>query len=118
GSNGGSNPYWVANRNLSEQFINRVLSYASLTYNFSKKLSLMGRSAFETSSSYYETRFYNDTYIIAQNGEFTTNNSHFYDWNSDFLLTYKDRISDRFKYNISVGGNNRQVRANAVNTVN
>src|SRR5690606_21009049 len=45
-------------------------------------------------------------------------NSHFYDWNSDFLLTYKDRISDRFKYNISVGGNNRQVRANAVNTVN
>jgi len=118
GSNGGSNPYWVANRNLTEQFSNRVLSYASLTYNFTDKLSLMARSAFETSSTYQETRFYNDTYIIAQNGEYSTQNSHFYDWNSDFLLSYKDQISENFKYSLNAGGNNRQVNGRSVSTDN
>lgn len=118
GSNGGANPYWVTNRNLSEQFTNRILSYASLTYNFTDKLSLMARSAFETSSTYQETRFYNDTYIIAQNGAYTTQNSHFYDWNTDFLLSYNDEISENLKYSLNVGGNNRQVNGRSVSTDN
>ena len=118
GSNGGANPYWVVNRNLSEQFVNRILSYASLTYNFTDKLSLMGRSAFETSSSYQETRFYNDTYIIAQNGEYTTQNTHFYDWNTDFLLSYNDQFSENLKYSLNAGGNNRQVNGRSVSTDN
>lgn len=118
GSNGGSNPYWVANRNLSEQFTNRILSYGSLTYHFTDHLSLMARSAFETSANYAETRFYNDTYIIAQNGEYTTQNTHFYDWNSDFLLSYNGEISENLTYNINAGGNNRQVNGRTVNTTN
>lgn len=118
GSNGGSNPYWVARRNLTEQFNNRILSYASLTYNFTSKLSLMARSAFETSSSYRETRFYNDTYIIAQKGEYRTANLQDYDWNSDFLLSYNDQIGEHWKYNVNFGGNIRKVNGHAVNTVN
>lgn len=118
GSNGGSNPYWVARRNLTEQFTNRILSYGSLTYNFTDKLSLMARSAFETSSSYKETRFYNDTYIIAQNGEYRTDNTHDYDWNSDFLLSYNDQISEHWKYSINAGGNIRKVSGHSVSTVN
>ena len=118
GANGGANPYWVANRNLTEQFTNRFLSYASLTYNFTKKLSLMARSAFETSATYEETRFYNDTYVIAQNGEYETLNTHFYDWNTDFLLSYNDKISESLKYNLNFGGNDRQVKGRSGNTVN
>lgn len=118
GSNGGSNPYWVARRNLTEQFTNRILSYGSLTYNFTEKLSLMARSAFETSSSYKETRFYNDTYIIAQNGEYRVDNAQNYDWNSDFLLSYNDKISDDWKYSINAGGNVRKVDGHTVGTVN
>lgn len=118
GSNGGSNPYWVARRNLTEQFTNRILSYGSLTYNFTDKLSLMARSAFETSSSYKETRFYNDTYIIAQKGEYRTDNGQSYDWNSDFLLSYNDQISEHWKYSINAGGNIRKVNGNSVSTVN
>lgn len=118
GSNGGSNPYWVARRNLTEQFTNRILSYASLTYNFTEKLSLMARSAFETSSSYHETRFYNDTYIIAQNGEYRTQNLQDYDWNTDFLISYNDQISEDWKYSINAGGNNRKVSGHSVSTVN
>lgn len=118
GANGGANPYWVVNRNLTEQFTNRILSYASLTYNFTDKLSLLGRSAFETSASYEETRFSNDTYVIAQNGEYETLNTHFYDWNTDFLLSYNDEISESLKYNLNFGGNNRQVNARSVRTIN
>ena len=118
GSNGGSNPYWVARRNLTEQFTNRILSYGSLAYNFTEKLSLMARSAFETSSSYQETRFYNDTYIIAQNGEYRTQNSQDYDWNTDFLLSYNDQISKDWKYSINAGGNIRKVSGHSVSTVN
>ena len=118
GANGGSNPYWVANRNLSEQFTNRLLSYASLTYNFTDKLSLLVRTAFETAEISTETRFYNDTYIIAQNGEYSTNNAHSYDWNTDFLVSYSNRISDDLTYNINAGGNNRQVLGGEIITNN
>ncbi|MCK0144942.1 SusC/RagA family TonB-linked outer membrane protein [Arenibacter sp. F26102] len=118
GANGGANAYWVANRNLNEQFTNRILSYASLTYNFTDKLSLMGRSAFETSSNYMETRWSNDTYIIAQNGAYTTMNSQYYDWNTDFLLSYNDQFSEDIKYSLNVGGNNRQVNGRSVSTNN
>lgn len=118
GANGGANPYWVANRNLNEQFTNRILSYASLTYNFTDKLSLLARSAFETSSNYMETRWSNDTYIIAQNGAYTTMNSQFYDWNSDFLLSYNDQFSENIKYSLNAGGNNRQVNSRSVSTNN
>lgn len=118
GSNGGANPYWVAHRNLSEQFTNRVLSYASLTYNFTDNLSLMLRSAIENNSTYGETRFYNDTYIIAQKGEYTTQNIHFYDWNTDFLISYKGRFSEDLTYSLNAGGNDRQARGRTVNTVN
>ncbi|WP_108423637.1 SusC/RagA family TonB-linked outer membrane protein [Flagellimonas amoyensis] len=109
GANLGQNPFWLANRNLNEQVDNRILTYASLTYNFTDKLKLMARSAFENSGTTYDIRNYNDTYIIAPNGNYGTQNNQRYDWNSDFLLSYEDTISEDFNFNVNFGGNNRQV---------
>ncbi|MEH6681432.1 MAG: SusC/RagA family TonB-linked outer membrane protein [Sediminicola sp.] len=118
GANLGQNPFWLANRNLTERVDNRVLTYASLTYNFTDNFKVMARSAFENSATSYETRSFNDTYIIAPNGNYGTQNIHRYDWNSDFLLSYEDEISENFNFNINFGGNNRQVSGKFLTTNN
>lgn len=114
----GINPYWTANRNLQEEINNRVLTYASLTYNITDKLKIMARTAFENMGTYMETRKYNDTYIAAPNGDFGTQNIQRYDWNSDFLLSYNDKFADDFSYNVNFGGNNRQVNGRFLTTTN
>ncbi|PKQ44429.1 SusC/RagA family TonB-linked outer membrane protein [Confluentibacter flavum] len=116
GASLGNNPYWLANRNPSNTADNRILSYASLTYNFNDNLKIMARSAFENSESFFETRQFNDTYIIAVNGNYGTQSLSSYDWNSDFLVSYDNKINDNFKYSLNFGGNNRQLNGRSLTT--
>lgn len=118
GANLGQNPFWLANRNLQDQLDNRVLSYGSITYNFTDNFKIMARSAFETMNTNMEFRHYNDTYIIAPNGNFGTQSTSFYDWNSDFLISYDGKINDDLAFNVNFGGNNRQVNQKVLSTNN
>ncbi len=110
GSNGGANPYWTINRNLKLDVTDRVIALASLRYALTKDLSILGRSAIDRSFGSNDTRLYNDTYIIAQNGRFFQGRTDSYEWNSDFLITYNKVINNDWSFNLNAGGNARRNR--------
>ncbi|MEH6682036.1 MAG: SusC/RagA family TonB-linked outer membrane protein [Sediminicola sp.] len=116
--NGGANPYWTINKNLSRLENNRVIGYTSLTYNFLPNLNLLVRTAVDQASEVEVETFANDTYIIAQNGNYKKKQSKYTEWNSDFLLTYDKVINDNYTLNLSVGGNNRQATSEGTNVDN
>ncbi|MFI1744251.1 SusC/RagA family TonB-linked outer membrane protein [Thalassobellus sediminis] len=99
------NPSWLANRNLSTDERNRIISFASLTYDFTNELSLMVRTGLDqatnknTSSRYAAQAVINND-VGAYNETFGDNT----EINSDFLLTYNKDLGD-FKLNINAGGN-------------
>ena len=115
--NGNGNPYWVVNRNNNELVGDRIVGYASATYDFSDEFSLLVRSAVDNSTSNRESRWWNDSYIIAQNGNYRINNGTNLEWNNDFLFTYDTSFGD-IDLKASVGGNNRVVKAesSSINT--
>ena len=110
GSNGGANPYWTINRNIKKDISDRVIALATLKYELTEEFSIMARSAIDRSFGYNDTRLYNDTYIIAQNGRFLQGTSEGMEWNSDFLLSYEKTLNSDLAFNINVGGNNRKNR--------
>jgi TonB-linked SusC/RagA family outer membrane protein len=112
--NGNGNPYWVVNRNNNELVGDRVVGFASATYDITDEVSLMVRSAIDNSSSNRESRWWNDSYIIAQNGNYRINNGTSLEWNNDFLLSYDTSFGD-IDLKASVGGNNRVVKAESSN---
>ena len=117
--NGGQNPYWTINRaNLSETLTDRVLGYTSLTYNISDDLNILVRSAIDNSTNSFEKRWHNDTYIIADNGQYAINNSRSLEWNTDFLLAFKRDLNENLSLNLNVGGNNRVNKSKGMSTNN
>jgi TonB-linked SusC/RagA family outer membrane protein len=115
--NGNGNPYWVVNRNNNELVGDRIVGFASATYDFTDEISLLVRSAIDNTSSNRESRWWNDSYIIAQNGNYRINNGTGLEWNNDFLLSYDTSFGD-LNLKASVGGNNRVVKfeSSSINT--
>ena len=115
--NGIGNPYWVVNRNNNNLVGDRIAGYASATYDFSDEFTLLVRSAIDNSTSNRESQWWNDSYIIAQNGNYRINNGTNMEWNNDFLLSYNSSFGD-IDLSASVGGNNRVVKAesSSINT--
>lgn len=108
--NGNGNPYWVINRNNSDSVDDRIIGYASLEYDIIDDLTLLVRSAIDTRTNNKELRYWNDSYIIAQNGGYRVTNNSALEWNNDFLLTYKKDITNDISLSASLGGNNRVVK--------
>ena len=66
------------------------IGFASVEYDIIDDLTLLVRSAIDSRSSNNERRYWNDSYIIAQNGNYQVRNNSALEWNNnDFLLTYK-----------------------------
>lgn len=105
GSNGGANPYWTANRNLNENTRERITTMASATYDFAENLSLMVRGAYDGVNNKREVRFYNDTYIIANNGRYEESSSNSFEWNGDFLISYSESFLNDWDLDLNAGGN-------------
>lgn len=104
GNNGGANPYFSANRNTNESISDRVLAAATLKYQLTKNLSILGRAAFDRNVTNFEERLANDTYIIADAGDYKTTNTFNQNVNTDFLLTYEKEINNDWKFNANFGG--------------
>jgi TonB-linked SusC/RagA family outer membrane protein len=104
-SNGGENPWWIVNRVPREESRDRVLGMGSLKYELADGLSLMVRTAFDYISDSQNQKSYNDTYTVADRGDYTTSNSHSSEINSDVLLNYNKTLADNWSINVSAGGN-------------
>ncbi len=116
--NGGANPYWTINRNLSELVKDRILASASLNYELMPNLTVQVRASIDKLVESKETKWYNDSYIIADNGDYFTRNSQGQEFNGDVLLTYKKEINDDWKFDVNFGASYNQIEVKSVNTRN
>ncbi|MEP5503150.1 MAG: SusC/RagA family TonB-linked outer membrane protein [Algibacter sp.] len=103
GNNGGANPYFSANRNTSETVSDRILAAASLKYQLTDNLSVLGRASLDRTVTNFEERTANDTYIIADDGNYSVTNTFLQNFNVDALLTYTKELNDDWKFNVNVG---------------
>ena len=104
-SNGGENPYWIINRLPKVDNRERVISLASAKYDILEGLSLQARAAIDFIFDRRIQNLYNDTYTIADNGNFMVYQGTTKEMNTDFLLNYNKKIGPDFSLNASVGGN-------------
>ena len=117
-NDGSSNPYWTINKNLSELEKDRVLASASLSYELIDNLTIQVRASLDKLVQSKETRWSNDTYVIADAGDYFTINSRAEDFNTDVLLSYNKELNDDWKFNVNFGANYNKSEANIVNTRN
>lgn len=108
GSNGGANPYWTINRNLNHHTDDRLMGFGSLDWQVSRGLTIQLRSGIDKLSSTYEKKYYQDSYIIADNGLFEIGQSDAWEWNSDLLISYHKRVSQDLSLDVWAGGNIRK----------
>lgn len=101
----GANPFWLAKRNLRADERNRIIAFTSLTYDFTKDLSLMVRTGIDQATNKAKVARYAATAILNQDfGSYSESISENTELNSDFLLSYKKQFGD-FKLNVNAGGN-------------
>ena len=112
GFNGGGNPYWTINHVLNPRLDERVLALLSLNYQVTDDFSILARSTMDRTSRSEETLWYNDTYTVADNGQYQKIASNQYDWNSDVLLNFNKDLSENFNLDLNVGANQRVFKFN------
>ncbi len=107
------NPYWIINRNLSDNSRNRVISGLTTSYAFNDWLSLQLRGNIDKSFDNFEQRIYAGTQgtLSHPNGRYgfsKLTNTLLY---GDAILNIKRDFSEKLSFDASVGvsHNNRQV---------
>ncbi len=112
GFNGGGNPYWTINNVLNPRLDERVLALLSLKYQVTDDFSILARSTMDRTSRSEENLWYNDTYTVADNGQYRKSASNQYDWNSDVLINFNKDLSENFNLDLNVGANQRVFKFN------
>jgi len=97
------NPYLITNEMLNKSTRNDLTGNIQATYNFTKDLSIMVRTALTTS---YEARSQQRPYDTEKfrKGMYRTQNIFSQEINNDFLIRYNKKISKDFTASISGGG--------------
>ena len=117
GSNGGQNPFWIKNNVTSVDERNRIMGFAALTYKFLPELSLTFRSGLDKYTDDAELKWHNNTYIIAERGNYRTEKRDVVELNNDFLFSFDKKLTD-FSISANFGGNiqkNKMVSGNTDN---
>lgn len=106
----GANPYWMLNRNLSENTRDRIMALTSLTFDFTEELSIMGRASYDGRSETFENRIWNDTFTRAEQGRFSVWQRYRRQFNAEALLSYTTDLTDEWMIDANIGANfeNRQ----------
>ena len=103
GSNGGQNPYWIKNRVLANDTRDRVTGFSALTYKATDAISFMARGGIDRYVDKFEGMWYNNTYTIADNGDYQTNWREVSEINLDFLGFYKKQLTTNLNLDATVG---------------
>ena len=103
------NPYWVLNRNISNDLLGRFTGLFSLKYDFTNDLSLMIRSSYDRIDDSYEQKDYDGTLVRALYGRYTKTISNNYIFNNDFLLSYNKKFDTDWTMDLHAGGNSKRL---------
>jgi len=110
-----NNPYFVANEINNGFERKRIYGNIQGDYKFTDKLSLMARYAYNDSREVRETKI-SSGFNRERNGAYGLVTLNGVESNVDFLLSYKDKLSDNFDFGLSGGGNIRNVNSGYVST--
>ncbi|WKV12468.1 SusC/RagA family TonB-linked outer membrane protein [Marivirga harenae] len=99
-----NNPYFTLFENTNSFDKHRVLGNASANYDFSEKLRFTVRSGTDI---YNDNRAFRRALSTNANptGSYREDQVFYKEMNTDFLLSYSDRIHEDFTYDLSVGAN-------------
>jgi TonB-linked SusC/RagA family outer membrane protein len=111
---GDSNNPWMLANDVNNGF-NRNQLYGNVmaTYEFTPKLSLMGRMMIDKVDEVRESKIGLGYTGEPHNGSYGISTSNNFERNTDALLSYKDNFGD-FSVNVSVGGNIRYSKSSIV----
>ncbi|WP_411272994.1 SusC/RagA family TonB-linked outer membrane protein [Daejeonella sp.] len=109
GSNGGENPFWTKNRILNDDSRDRVMGFGSLSYQITPALSLMGRAGIDKTIDAYEAKLFNDTYTIADFGNYLTDNRDVAETNFDLIGIFKRNLLEDLTIDATFGGSLQHV---------
>lgn len=98
------NPYFTTYENTNGQNKDRVFGTVSATYQITEELSLMLRTGIDFYNELRDRKRAFSTQRFPL-GMYREDDVHFYEQNSDFLLTYDKTLSSDFAFTVSVGGN-------------
>lgn len=101
---GPDNPFLDVYEMLNKMNKHGVIGTVSANYAFNDKLELMVRSGLDMS---FEYRSQQRPFSMTKfpRGMFREQNVFNYEINTDFLLSYKDRLNHLIRYSVSAGGN-------------
>ncbi len=109
GSNGGENPYWTKHRIIASDVRDRVTGFGSITYQATPALSFMGRAGIDKTIDNYDSKWYNDTYTIADFGNYSTIFRDIIETNFDVIGIYKASLLEDLTVDATFGGNLQHV---------
>jgi len=104
-----SNPYWYYTYELNDDKRSRLLGILSLTYKITSKLSATVRTNTDFNTSRFNKR---DAYngIINRGGSYNNTWKNYRQYQSEFLVSYQDSLTENITYSASLGGSSFQNR--------
>lgn len=115
------NPYAIAYEFLNKSLRRTITGNFSATYDFTKDLSLMVRTAADWGGEYRQQRRPWDAGSRLPRGSVREQNILSQEWTTDFLLRYNKQFSEDIKTNFTFGGstlrntyNRKEVRADSL----
>ncbi|TLU99452.1 SusC/RagA family TonB-linked outer membrane protein [Dyadobacter luticola] len=104
------NPYWLANRNQTDQFRNRTIYAFSAKWKLTDWLSLQGRATYDKVQDSYELRQYasSDPTLVGINGGYRKNLTNTDQLYSDILLSGTKTLGKDFFASATLGFSNTQ----------
>lgn len=99
-----TNPYLTLFENTNSFDKDRILGNISVNYDITNKLQFSARTGLDT---YNDKREFRRALSTNRNalGSYREDLVTFYEQNTDFLLTYKDRVNSDLQYSVSAGAN-------------
>lgn len=98
------NPYAIAYEFLNKSLRRSLTGNFSVTYDFTKDLSLMVRTAGDLGDEFRQQRRPWDAGSRLPRGSVREQNIISQEWNTDFLLRYNRQLTDDIKTNYTFGG--------------
>ena len=105
GDDNQQNPYWVLNRNQTDDKLFRVFGSLVLKYKLTKDLSIQARGNVDKSNTNYELKAYAGTQgtLADANGRYTSDKQDNTQLYGDLIATYNKQITNKIGVVASVG---------------
>lgn len=99
-----SNPYWILNRNRSNEKRQRIIASASVRYEITDYLNIQGRLSVDNTSDLYERKFYATSapVLVPANGRYRRETFDAKQFYGDILLNFS-KTFNAWEVNASLG---------------